>query len=93
MHFSYKQCQFIQNFAEQPFLFPKFLELFFTPRNTLPMVKNSKMSLNHIFFGTPCSCSHTYYIIKNEYTYGNLKHDGSMIDYIHESEPLQNLMM
>ena len=38
------------------FLFPKFLELFFTPKNADLMVKNSKMGLNHIVFGTPCSC-------------------------------------
>ena len=52
LHFSYKQCQFTQNFAKQLyiFLFPKFLELFITPKNTIPKVKNSKMSLNHTFF-------------------------------------------
>ena len=56
-HFSDKQCLFTQNFAKQPniFLFPKFLKLFFSPKNTLPKVKNSKMGLNCIFFGTPCS--------------------------------------
>ena len=44
--FLIKQGSFIQIFAKQPnvFLFPKFLELFFNPRNTLPKVKNSKMS-------------------------------------------------
>ena len=36
------------------FLLPKFLELFFTPKNTPSKVKNSIMGLNHIFFGTPC---------------------------------------
>ena len=36
------------------FLFPKFLELFFTPKNTPSKVKNSKMGLNQIFLGTPC---------------------------------------
>ena len=35
-------------------LFPKFLELLFTHKNTPPKVKNSKMGLNHIFLGTPC---------------------------------------
>ena len=25
----------------------------------------------------------TIYVIKNDYIYGTLKHDGSMIDYIH----------
>ena len=34
-------------------MFPKFLELFFTPKNTLPKVKNSKMGLNRIFLGHP----------------------------------------
>ena len=36
------------------FLFPKFLELFFTPKNTPPKVKNSKPFRITIFFGTPC---------------------------------------
>ena len=31
------------------FLFPKFLELFFTPKNTPPKVWNSKMGLKGIF--------------------------------------------
>ena len=35
------------------FLFPKFLELFFTPKNTPSKVKNSKMGLNQIFLGHP----------------------------------------
>ena len=30
----------------------------------------------------------TYYVIKNEYTYGKLKYDGSMTDY--RSEPPKN---
>ena len=57
LHFSDKQCQFTQNFAKQPyiFLFPKLLELFFTPINTSPKVKNSKLDKRSIFFGTPCS--------------------------------------
>ena len=37
------------------FLFPEFLELFFTPKNTPPKVKNSKPDNITIFFGTPCS--------------------------------------
>ena len=51
-----KQGPFTQNFAKQPniFLFLKFLELFFTPKNTPPKVKKSKIGLNHIFLGTPC---------------------------------------
>ena len=50
-----KIFQFTQNFAKQPniFLFPKFLELFFTPKNTPSKVKNSKMGLNQIFLGHP----------------------------------------
>ena len=36
------------------FLFPKFLESFFTPKNTPPKVKNSKLDKRCIFFGTPC---------------------------------------
>ena len=36
------------------FLFPKFLELFFTPKNTPPEPKNSKLDKIPIFFGTPC---------------------------------------
>ena len=36
------------------FLFPKFLELFFTPKNTPPKVQNSKPFRITIFFGTPC---------------------------------------
>ena len=31
------------------FMFPKFLELFFTPKNTPPKVRNKGN-----FFGTPC---------------------------------------
>ena len=54
LHFSDKQCLFTQNFAKQPNIFPpKFLELFFTPKNTLPKVKISKMGLNRIFLGHP----------------------------------------
>ena len=55
LHFSDKQCPFTQNFAKQPniFLFPKFLELFFTPKNTPPKVKNSKPFWITIFFGHP----------------------------------------
>ena len=50
------QCQCTQNFAKQPYIFfvPKVLRIFFLPlKNTLLMVKNSKMSLNHIFWGHP----------------------------------------
>ena len=35
------------------FLFPKSLELFSTPKNTPPILKNSKMSYREIFWGTP----------------------------------------
>ena len=35
------------------FLFPEFLELFFTPKNTPPKVKNSKPENITIFFGRP----------------------------------------
>ena len=51
-----KQGRFTQNFAKQPniFWFPKFLGLFFTPRNTPPKVKNSKPDKSTILFGTPC---------------------------------------
>ena len=50
-----KQGPFTQNFAKQPniFLFPKFLELFFTPKNTPPKVKNSKPDNITIFLGHP----------------------------------------
>ena len=34
-------------------IFPKFLELFFTPKNTPSKVKNSKMGLNQIILGHP----------------------------------------
>ena len=37
------------------FLVPKFLELFFTPENTPPKPKNSKLDKSPILFGTPCS--------------------------------------
>ena len=42
-----KQCPFTQNFIKQPqfFLFPKFLELIFTPQNTPPKVKNCECTL------------------------------------------------
>ena len=55
-----KRCPFIQNFAKQPniFWFPKFLELFLTPRNIPPNVKNSKPNKSNILFGTPCK----YYV-------------------------------
>ena len=35
------------------FLFPKFLELFFTPVKTPPKFKNSKLNKRCIFWGTP----------------------------------------
>ena len=35
------------------FLFPKFLELFFTPKNTPPKFWNSKLGLMDIFLGHP----------------------------------------
>ena len=31
--------------------------------------------------------SFTYYIIKNDYQYGKLKNDGSMIDYVYDPKP------
>ena len=34
-------------------MFPKFLELFLTPKKTPPKVKNLKMGLNRIFLGHP----------------------------------------
>ena len=42
LHFYDKQCPFTQKFAKQPifFLFPKFLELFFTHKNTPPKLRN-----------------------------------------------------
>ena len=36
-------------------MFPKFLDLFFTPKNTPPKPKNSKLDKSPIFFGTPCT--------------------------------------
>ena len=47
------------------FLFSKLLELFFTPKNTPPKVKNSKMGFNHIFFYTPCRSLTFFFWIKN----------------------------
>ena len=45
------------------FLFPKFLELFLTPKKTPPKVKKLKMGLNRIFFGTPCRlCWEDHYL-------------------------------
>ena len=54
--FLIKKCTFTQNFAIQPYIFsfPKFLELFFTPKNTPPKSKNSKLDKIPIFLGTPC---------------------------------------
>ena len=51
-----KQGPLTQNFAKKLYIFllPKFLELFFTPKNTPPRLRNSKISLKIIFFGTPC---------------------------------------
>ena len=56
LHFPDKKCSFTQNFDIQPYIFwfPKFLELFFTPKNTPPKVKNSKPDKSNILFGTPC---------------------------------------
>ena len=50
-----KEVPFTQNFAKQPniFLFPKFLELFFTPKKTPPKVKNSKSDKRDILLGHP----------------------------------------
>ena len=45
------------------FWFPKFLELFFTPKNTPTKAKNSKMGLNHIFLGHPVDL--LYYLFCN----------------------------
>ena len=55
LHFPDKQCLFTQNFAKQPYIcfVPKVLITIFTPKNTLPKVKNSNMGLNHIFLGHP----------------------------------------
>ena len=39
------------------FLFPMILELFFTPKNTPPKVKNSKLDKRCIFLGHPVSFS------------------------------------
>ena len=55
------------------FLFPKFLELFFTPKKNPPKVKNSKMSLNHLVFGTPFSkfiCEENSMLFHAEKFYG-----------------------
>ena len=50
-----KQGLFTQNFGKQPYIFllPKFLELFFTPKNTPPKPKNSKLDKSPIFLGHP----------------------------------------
>ena len=45
------------------FWFPKFLELFFTPKNTPPKSKKSKLDKIPIFFGTPCSCNYFLVLI------------------------------
>ena len=51
-----KQGPFTYNFAKEStfFWFPKFLELFFTPKNTPLKVKNSKPDKSNILLGTPC---------------------------------------
>ena len=64
-------------------MFPKFLELFFTLKNTPSKVKNSKMGLNHIFFGTPsslflgsCSVKSGQYFCSWDYTWvGKMKNN------------------
>ena len=55
LYFSDKKCTFTQNFAKEPyiFLFQKFLESFFTPKNTTPKVRKSKHDKRNIFLGHP----------------------------------------
>ena len=57
--FSEKNAHLLKILLYNPifFLFPKFLELFFTPKNTPSKSKNSKLDKIPIFFGTPCSSS------------------------------------
>ena len=64
-HMEFSICWLTQNFAKQPsiFLFPKFLESFFTPKNTPPKVKNSKLDKRCIFLGTPCRLQPAYMVI------------------------------
>ena len=55
--FLIKQCPFTKILLNNPIFFfvPKVLRIrIFIPKNTPSEVKNSKMGLNHIFFGTPC---------------------------------------
>ena len=61
LHFSDKQRQFTQNFAQQPYIFfaPKVLRIIFTPKITPPKPKNSKLDKNPIFLGHPVEHSRT----------------------------------
>ena len=66
--FSEKNAHLLKILLYNPifFLFPKFLELFFTPKNTPSKSKNSKLDKSPIFLGTPCRCA-SYSIYDNTY--------------------------
>ena len=55
-----KEVSFTQIVLNNPifFVFPKILELFFTPKKTPPKVKNSKPDKRDIFFGQPVYLHH-----------------------------------
>ena len=49
-------------------MFPKFLELFFTPKSTPPKLRNSKMSLKVFFLGHPVDCCRWCYFWEQSYS-------------------------
>ena len=53
LHFSYKQCQFTQNFAKQPYNFfvPKVLKIIFYPYKQPSQGQKLKTFPNHLFLG------------------------------------------
>ena len=51
--FFWKKCPFTLLCIPIFFFIPEFLELFFTPKNTPPKLKNSKLDKSPILFGTP----------------------------------------
>ena len=67
--FSEKNAHLLKILLYNPifFLFPKFLELFFTPKNTPPKSKNSKLDKIPIFLGHPVELLYTlemsYFVI------------------------------
>ena len=76
MCYPYTDPWFVQNFAKQPYIFwfPKFLELFFTPKNTPPKLRNSKMSLKVILLGHHVYSVFCFIYIENSDILGKLHH-------------------